>query len=529
MSKSDRLQGRMPSLPTLIGVAAGVVAVLLAVYYVLFPAKGYYHSDCADTILWAQASLDAGSLYNSDFTYACLLPFGGELLMLPFVALWGVSYTAHAAGMLLFLLLLTASLVWLCRTLGLSVGWTGTAVASTFGILCTSEKLREIFFGHIIYYSLGCLFLAVGLSLLLHADAAHGLERICWLCITGGWFLLCALNGLPSLALFTVPALVGFYGERFADTSLRFRSREHRVSLVTAGAAAGGSLIGWLLGSLLGKNVVAGYENAFSGFSASRTWSTNLDNFLPHWTSLLGADVTGKEKFMSLEGISALLRIGLGLVLLVAPFIGFFFWKKLHRPTRVFLLSHATVSGILLFAFTFGSLSGASWRLSPMIFTAAVSCTLLAHELWQRRTKRFGALLQSCVALLAAIGILSVATMPYNYKRDEGYQGLAAYLQEQGLTYGYATFWNAGVITVLSDSEVQVRNVELQNGTIQPYTYQSQKQWFTDQGASERYFLLLTSQEYSTLQTSGSSLLLKVTGRLDYGDYVILLLSSCPF
>lgn len=53
----------------------GIFSFLLVLYYVIFVAKGYYHSDCTDTIMWAEASLDAKALMNEDFAYACLLPF----------------------------------------------------------------------------------------------------------------------------------------------------------------------------------------------------------------------------------------------------------------------------------------------------------------------------------------------------------------------------------------------------------------------------------------------------------------------
>ena len=31
----------------------------LVIYYILGPAEGYFHSDCTDTILWAQATYDS--------------------------------------------------------------------------------------------------------------------------------------------------------------------------------------------------------------------------------------------------------------------------------------------------------------------------------------------------------------------------------------------------------------------------------------------------------------------------------------
>ena len=70
--------------PVLLLTAVGVVA-----YYILCPSKGEFHADCTDTLYWAKATYDSGKLINPDFSYACLLPFGGSLLMLLFLPLFG--------------------------------------------------------------------------------------------------------------------------------------------------------------------------------------------------------------------------------------------------------------------------------------------------------------------------------------------------------------------------------------------------------------------------------------------------------
>ena len=532
MSKNERLRGILTQLPSALGVAAGVVAVLLTAYYMLFPARGYYHSDCADTIFWAQASVDAGALYNPDFDYACLLPFGGSLLMMPFVALWDVSYAAHTAGMLLFVAALAAALVWLCRKAEFGWGWTGVTVASVFGVLCNSEKLREIYFGHTIYYSLGSLFLLVGLALLLRAERAQSQSRLAgtvWLALTGVWFALCALNGLPSLALFTAPVLVGFYGERLFDHNAKLLGTEQRPALLVTLMAACGTVAGYVVGTILGADIVAGYESAFSRFTPTGEWVEHIENFIPHWLTLLGCGMSGGEHFLESEGLAGLLRIAVGLLLLVVPFVGLFFWKKLARATRVVLLSHAAVSAILLFAFVFGSLSSANWRLSPMVFTSVLSTVMLARELCCGVTLRTGVVLQAAVTAMALFGLLTVAEMPADYHQNEGLPAVAAYLEQQDLTYGYATFWNAGTVTVLSDSEVKVRNINIEGDRIVPYRYQSQKEWFTDQGDGENYFLLLTPYEHSQLLSAESPLLETATRTEEFAGYIIVHLPDCPF
>ena len=143
--------------PVLLVVALGLVA-----YYIICPAKGEFHADCTDTIYWAKATFDSGKLISPDFSYACLLPFGGSLLMLLFLPFFGLSMTTHMLGMLLFFLLLTAVLCWMLREMHWDYRWICTTAAIFLMILSASKKLREIFWGHTIYYSLGILFLFCG-------------------------------------------------------------------------------------------------------------------------------------------------------------------------------------------------------------------------------------------------------------------------------------------------------------------------------------------------------------------------------
>ena len=101
-------------------LTVGATALLLLIptgillYFILGPGEGYLHSDCTDTLWWANASYESGQWISDNFAYAALLPFGGSLLMLPFIPLFGVSVATHNAGMILFVILFVAAAMLLC-------------------------------------------------------------------------------------------------------------------------------------------------------------------------------------------------------------------------------------------------------------------------------------------------------------------------------------------------------------------------------------------------------------------------------
>ena len=113
--------------PATIHLILSSVFAFLGIYTVLFyifgPGVGYMHSDCTDTILWAQASYDSGKWISPYFYYAAQLPFGGNLLMLPLIPLFGVSVMTHNLGMTLFMILFVFSIFMACRAAGLSMAY----------------------------------------------------------------------------------------------------------------------------------------------------------------------------------------------------------------------------------------------------------------------------------------------------------------------------------------------------------------------------------------------------------------------
>ena len=296
-----------------------LLSFAVVVYYILGPAEGYFHSDCTDTLLWAQASYDSGKLISDNFNYAALLPFGGNLLMLPFIPIFGVSMTTHNIGMVLFAALFFLSLYALARSLGYNLAKTSFIIFAVTMVLSGSDKLREIMWGHIIYYSLGLLFLAFGLYLvnktpcdrLLFADKTHRAKDIV---LMAGLFVFSALtatNGIQSVVTYILPVVGALMLERiFAEKEEKPLMRTRWNNMLTLVAVFLASTIaGLLLLKLLSGDVQAGYANAYSCYSGMNTWKDNLLKFGGEWLSRIGVSVKDGDDLVSIESIGNLIRI----------------------------------------------------------------------------------------------------------------------------------------------------------------------------------------------------------------------------
>ncbi len=498
-------------------------SVLLIGYYVLLPSRAYFHSDTTDTLMWAAASYEGGSLFNPDFNYACLLPFSTSLIMTALIPIFGVSMTTHVLGMLVFFLLFTAALIWMCRTMQWSWKWISVMVFTVLMMLSGSEKLREIFWGHTIYYSLGIFFVFAGLAMLFrYMDLAERIETrgdsepaqksdgrvFVYLALLAVWFILTCMNQLIAMTIFALPVLAAIFCERWLDTDVKLTCGKNRRTLLLFLILGICMVIGYLITSIAAGDIVAGYQGAYSNYSPMNEWVDNLMKFPEQWLRLIGVDIKNGDPLLSSISIQNLLKLIAGVVILVLPLVALCVYKKIEdAKLRILVLTYWFGTLLVMLGYICGKLSSANWRLSPIAAMAVVvSVAFLRWALSKISMQRVISVLMIPVFLASLISAATILKMPANGYKNAVLYKLAAALEDNGLDYGYATFWRANSITVVSDSRVKCRSVNINENGIEPYNYQGMDQWFEEQPDQEKYFLLMTDIEKSNLEKSGSSL-----------------------
>ncbi len=490
-------------------------------YYILFPAKGFVHSDTTDTILWAQATLESGSIFSKDFHYACILPFGGHLIMLPFVAMFGVSMKAHSLGMLTFFLIFTISLACMLKKIGMNLRWRSLTTAFTLLLVSGSTKLREIFWDHIIYYSLGLLFAFVGICLIsscidkLESSSKKRVSFAISAFLLFLWCFLTGLNQIESLTIFLLPAFAAVVAERFFSTQKSKDAYNYFGNIIIGAVIIIGAALGYVVCAKISKDIPAAYESAYSGFSDMTEWINNFEAFYLHWTTLFGVDLKGGMHFISKEGIIGLIKVIVCLILVVAPIIALLLYKKIeNRKMRIVLLFHHFMSALIMLGFILGLLASANWRLSPILCTSIICTFILAKILYDTcPIKRCAMIFVIPLVLAGAVTAKDISDFAPDEGQNEGIcriaKNLQAFEQELGfsLDYGYATFWNANAITLLTDSQIPVRSISLTQNSYYIYDYQTASSWYEDQDGAENYFVLLSPAEYNDIMNSNNALI----------------------
>ncbi len=481
-------------------------AISAVIYYIICPSAQFFHSDCTDTLLWAQASHDAGALFNPDFGYAAMLPFGGTMLMIPFIGIFGVTMTTHHIGMVLFTLLFFASAWLLCRSLKFSLPTSFSAVGVFALILCSSAKLREIYFEHVIYYSIAVAIIFVLLSLLVRfreqlGGNASTVRLAVTVFATVIFCALSALDGMQVIATGIFPVLFAAVAEIFLEKDRKLFDKENRKTIYFCIICGVSTVIGMWLLAVLSNGVSAGYAGAYSQYANMNEWLTNLGKFPEQWFALFGVELAYGMGIFSIESIVNIIRIAAGAIVAIVPVIALIFFKKFDYPSKILILSHYGVSAVIMFGYIFGILSAANWRLSPMICTGIMVCFAAFRAAKPHAVAvRFSVLAACVLVLMSAVSVKTIAGMEKNgIELNKNYQ-LAKVLEENGLEYGYATFWNSQAITVLSDSRVKVANTDINENGIAPAFYQSNREWFTEKEGVENYFVLVSDYELSILQ-----------------------------
>ena len=499
-------------------------SVLLIGYYVLLPSRTVYHSDTTDTLMWAIASYEGKSLFNPDFNYACLLPFGTSLIMTALIPLFGVSMTTHVLGMLGFFLLFTGALIWMCRSMQWSWKWTSVMTFAVLMLLSGSEKLREIFWGHTIYYSLGVLFIFAGLAMLFRymdtsaelqgsGDSAaakkSGKKAICYFIALAVWFVLTGMNQTVSITIFSLPVLAAIFCERWLDTNDKLFCKKNRRTLLMFVILAICMVIGYVITSIAAGDIIAGYQSAYSTYSPMHEWLDNLLKFPNQWLGLMGVSIKDGEPLFSANSIQNLILLIAHVVILVLPLLALIFYKKIEDAKfRILILTHWFVTLLIMLGYICGKLSSANWRLTPIAATAiVVSVAFLRWSIPKISLQRIIPLMMVPVFMACLINAAVIIKMPPTGYKNAVLYKLANALEMNGLDYGYATFWRANSITVVSDSRVECRGVQIDDNGIVPGRYQNLNAWFKDQPDQEKYFLLLTVDEKLMLENSESYVL----------------------
>lgn len=454
-----------------------------------------FQSDCTDTLLWAQSTLESGKLFKPSFGYAYRLAFGGQWLFIPFLKLFGLGMKALRAGMCLFSVLFASVLFFFFRSLGHKSCCTILETAVMLLAMCATKKTREIFYGHIIHYSLSVIYLlAAFICLKGFLSALTRGKRSLYSLFLLIILFMCSANGTVQMLFVTLPILAGCVIEFFLHRNIRVI---YGIFIIVA-AAAGGFIFSYSLNTH--------YSDSYSVIVPAENWIENFNNFPLRWISLF-YQLPGKNlDAFSAQWLKTVFKTIIAIVMLAGLFLSF----SRYRLTsvyieRIFLFTAWAMFLAFLYFFVFGKISDVDWRLTPLVFACEIVVLILFQQVSavHQDQRLSDGLTMICGLLLIVHSFsngLSVLRIPYDKKIWYSEDGLLETLKAHDLDYGFITsYWLSNTITVLSDDTIRSRSIsyDWENGVLYLDLFNSDLEWYNSQPGRNRYFLALRESELS--------------------------------
>ncbi len=211
-------------------------------------------------------------------------------------------------------------------------------------------------------------------------------------------------------------------------------------------------------------------------------WSA-LQNFFNNLTIIFGN--VNSAVFMSFPGLTKFLNYFYELILMfILPVVAVFKYKNFESRFTRFLvvytwISNLIVAGVFIACHQWAPRYLLSIYLDDILLTAA-----MFSEYMKKRERLTAMTLGLIVVMYCAV----CHVFFWGHYRDkigtDPNAELISFLEENDLSYGFASFWNASVNTVLSNGEVQVLPLwdhEVKDGSREPYDPQSHRNWLNNE------------------------------------------------
>lgn len=494
------------------------INILLLAFYLAFDYQLVYHSDSAVKNLLAQEIVETGQYFPVDWNYANndLWVFYTQTFIIPLLPFMHNGYAAHLASDLVSATLILHATWLLTGLLEQSRG------ARLLGMLVISGgmslTMAEHIYGQAAYgsmYYMACYLLYAYWSL----TQARGRRMLPWAAtLVVLTVLLFWANPQRALLFYGLPLMVA----GAAQYGLEWRNARAEMRRPGAGAwrhlLALGLVIAGIAGGAMLCHATLARVNNDAGLTVMR-WIdfsgmlNNLRAIVEGTMVVLDGIPRTASPVVSAFGVYLALRLLAALVLMVLLPWGLVKALLPRSGPRQLVVVFAGVSFgaslLIMLSTTLADMHSPSASVRYLVPSMMYMALILVGLLIDRRA--LPPLLRATgigAVLLLASAAPSSYLYPYNEVQTLPRQGLylmtaekvvADFLREQGLRYGYASFWNAGKLTVLSDGAVRVRQVEFDHGLPQPLRKLSSDRWYTPEAWQGQTFLVLRDGELPQL------------------------------
>ena len=513
-------------------IATLLVNVVLMLGFIFFWYQNFFHSDSAVKVLLANEIFETGQFFPRNWNYANgdLFILFGHVFIIPFLQFMPAGYTVHAiSGAIVAALMLWG--VWLITSFGSVPLWQRLVIVSVMAS-GVSGFIAENLYGQVSYGSifLVSIYLVYFSHRYLIADKVN--EKTFWSILI---IILLSLaywsNPKRAAVSYGFPLIMSLFW-----MSLHVRGRDSLIFKKLIAISLLGALIGSFSHFLTLKEV-----NNHLGAASARWLSFDdaliniglvIKGFYAQLSGLLPANVS---IFTFVGGYAGMRFIAACTALYMIPIAFKNSMTNADQGLRLFGLFSFFLLGLTLFMQVTTTIPNSSESVSSTRYLVPVLLMIIILILIIPFKRGSSPIVPSLFAGLIALTLITGGYHAYalsdpssthvgKFKKiDAERRDLIDYIKNNGLQYGYASYWHANSLTVLSDNILKIRPINFTNGGVMPMRWLSSNDWYRPKAWNGKTFLLLDPSEITKINEQKLvDLGLAPFEKLKFRDFTIL-------
>ena len=416
-------------------------------------------SDCSSEMVLAKFLSNVGGIMSDRWYYST------EIRVINTQLVWALLFriidnwrVVRFIGSIVCYALMAFSYLYMCRQLKMKN--TAAYLSAMVLLLPTSEMYREFVFvnmGYVVYFIQ--LFLLMGM-LVKMTRVSKRIEAIGTLVAMGVISVFVGMTGLRLFLVFYIPvvfAALVWCVWRFANESGTEKEKIMTVLKGIQGRFLGASIFVSAMAAIgiVYHSKVLSVKYTFYGFDYMQYSYFSWDPI----ETVINWSLEALGYCVNLGLFDALVYNAVAFLVLFAViiFVGCLLKAPKKYVAEIQILDIFFVSNLLLFIafYTFSDMSWthARYVLPIMIFALPILAMHLSNKCtWYKH------IVSVVLIVLVIVSSYQRYTLFWQLDKTRDQRDVAAFVTEQGYEEGYATFWNANILTELSNGEVDMRS-----------------------------------------------------------------------
>jgi hypothetical protein len=396
-----------------------------------------------------------------------------------------------------------------------------------------SSLFVDMFYGQAPYGAITvCIFLTLFLYYLILNNNYDIKKKI--LLYSAFMFLFAYLNvgGPRFIFILTIPLLGSLAISKLLENPTNIKIDRKTILIILF------SFLGTVLGLLIYKKLTGSLQyvagvvgTSFSGYDQL---FNNMKLFVLSMLYLFDALPETYIQITSIQGLLQIYKVIIMLVVMfIIPIVMLCHYKRFPNNIQFilwfYIISFLSTSYLYLFGtISSNSIATARYFLVSQFFAIFISVFYLVNMINKVNKKIWISFIIITILplLLSSYQLtfkhaFSITSDKSIVRNEHPKRAITEYLIDHNLKYGYASYWNAGVTTVLSNNEVFITAINIPSVT--PFYWLSSKRWYQSSNFEGKTFILLDKNESEQIDYDNLKSILGDTEEiLTYLDYKIL-------